>query len=127
MSRKDSVAYITVEALSYAMLFVSIVVGYCLGGLFGIGVGMTLANVVELLIVVCFYRARFRYVFSRKVVRIVSVQVMLGIIAYACTWIDNFLGYWVSGLVAFALSASFSMRLLRKKSDIIDGLKKKFR
>ena len=127
LSRKDSVAYITVEALSYAMLFVSIVVGYCLGGLFGIGVGMTIANVVELLIVVCFYRARFRYVFSRKVVRIVSVQVMLGIIAYACTWIDNFLGYWVSGLVAFALSASFSMRLLRKKSDIIDGLKKKFR
>ena len=116
LSRKDSVAYITVEALSYAMLFVSIVVGYCLGGLFGIGVGMTIANVAELLIVVCFYRARFRYVFSRKVVRIVSVQVMLGIIAYACTWIDNSFGYWVSGLVAFALSASYSMRLLRKKS-----------
>lgn len=127
LSRKDSVAYITVETLSYAMLFVSIVVGYCLGGLFGIGVGMTVANVAELLLVVCFYRARFRYAFSRKVVRIVSVQVMLGIIAYACTWIDNSLGYWVSGLVAFALSASFSMRLLRKKSDIIDGLKKKFR
>lgn len=36
------------------MLFVSIVVGYCLGGLFGIGVGMTVANVAELLLVVCF-------------------------------------------------------------------------
>lgn len=127
LSRKDSFAYITVETLSYVMLFASVVIGYNLGGLFGIGVGMTVANFSELLLVVGFYRARFRYAFSRKVVRIVSVQILLGALAYASTWIDNSLGYWASGLILFALSAMFSMRLLRKKSDIIEGLRRRFK
>lgn len=127
LSRKDSFAYITVETLSYVMLFASVVIGYNLGGLFGIGVGMTVANFFELLLVVGFYRARFRYAFSHKVVRIVSVQVLFGVLAYACTWIDNPLGYWASGLILFALSAIFSMRLLRKKSDIIEGLRRRFK
>lgn len=125
LSRADSFSYLFVEFFSYAMLVVSVIVGYNYYGLIGTGVGMTLTGFGELLMVLLFYRVKYKFSLSRRALKIVCVQLVLGVAAYAASHVGNALCYWGVGSLLCVVSVAYSLAVIRQQTDIFDNLKQK--
>lgn len=125
LSRADSFSYLFVEFFSYAMLVVSVIVGYKYWGLIGTGVAMTLSGFAELLMVVLFYRVKYKFSLSRRALKIVGVQLALGVVAYGVSHVANTFCYWSIGTLLCMASLAYSLIVIRSQTDILDNLKQK--
>lgn len=125
LSRADSLSYLLVEFFSYAILVAFVVLGFRYSGLWGTGVGMTLAGFIELVFVFLVYFLRYKFTFSVRVVKMFAFQIALGFSAYFITFLQNKILYWLLGVVLFILSFAYSLLVMRRETDVIDVLKQK--
>lgn len=125
LAKGHPVPYLVLETTYYVFFVTFIIVFYNRWGLFGTGVALSLAYLIELVTVYLYTHIRYRYTFSSQVVKYAGVHFLLGSIAYSITFITSGIAYWVLGLCLFLISASVSLHILRKKTSLWDALKRK--
>ena len=115
LARGRSKAYLFLET-TYFVFFV-LITWFCYRywGLYGMGVALVAAHVFDLIMIHLFAHWQYGYRISRPVVRYSLVQVGLGVLAFAATFIKEPLTYWVSGSVLLIISLIFSLFLIRRK------------
>ena len=115
LARGRSKAYLFLET-TYFVFFV-LITWFCYRywGLYGMGVALVAAHVFDLIMIHLFAHWQYGYRISRPVVRYSLVQVGLGVLAFATTFIKEPLTYWVSGSVLLIISIVFSLLLIRRK------------
>lgn len=127
LSRGDSLTYFFVEATAAALLLAGVIVGYNVYGLWGAGLGITVASFTEFLFVCLSYRLRYGYVLSPSVLSTIAVHVAVGLSVYGATLIDDWRVGCMIGFLLFAFDSCFTMNVLRKNTDIIDRIKGKLK
>ncbi len=115
LARGRSRSYFILES-AYFVFFV-LTSWLCLErwGLYGMGVALVAAHVFDLVMIHVYARWQLGYRVSRLVMLYSLFQVSVGILAFAATWIEKPLTYWVSGSLLFVISAAFSLWLIKKK------------
>lgn len=115
--------YMTMELIYDVVLAVSVVVGYQQGGLIGAGVGLSLANASDMLLLYIVYRRKFGFRFSRTTLCGIAVH---GLLLFSALWAiahgDAVTRYLCSG-VALLLSLAYSWRLLQSEMAINTKIK----
>lgn len=95
------------------------------------GVALTVAGVLDLVIVGSIARVRYGVTLSMRAVKVVLVQFPLIMASWAVSCCMAGLWRWVAGLVLLALSAVYSFHYLKKHTSFIrsvsDRLSKKIR
>lgn len=115
LARGRSKAYLILET-SYFVFFVLVSwVCYEHRGLYGMVVALVAAHVFDLIMIHLFARWQYSYKLSRSVILFSVVQVGLGVLAFATTFIKEPLTYWVSGSVLLIISIVFSLNQIRRK------------
>lgn len=127
LSRGDSLTYLFVESMAAALLVAGVIVGYNTYGLWGAGLGISLASFTEFIFVCVCYRLRYGYVLSSSVLRTIIIHVAAGLLVYGATLLDNWLVGCAIGTVLFVLDLCFTLNVLRKNTDIISRIKGKIK
>lgn len=127
LARGDSKSYLLIQGI-YAILFVGLVIlGFNCLGLVGAGVGVTSTTVIYFVFMLFFARSRYGFHLSSSVGVYIAVQLPLGLLAYAVTFIHNPLVYWSLGLVLSAVSTAISLNIIRKRTNLWDKFRERFK
>ncbi|MBO1363935.1 oligosaccharide flippase family protein [Prevotella sp. A2931] len=79
LSHGKPISYFLIESLSYSVLLFSMIVGYLYGGVEGVGVGMLVSGVLEVVFVLIYVNIHFHYKVSKRVGTIFAFQFLLGV------------------------------------------------
>lgn len=115
LARGLSVTYFVLESVYYVALVVLIMVGYRHWGIWGTGLAITLAHLVEFLIINGYARWRYQYQQSSTVVKYFAVHLLIGLSAYILTMTVDEVAYWLLGALLIVVSLSFSLWVLNQK------------
>ena len=115
LARGLSVTYFVLESVYYVALVALIMVGYRHWGIWGTGLAITLAHLVEFLIINGYARWRYQYKQSSTVVKYFAVHLLIGLSAYILTMTVDELAYWLLGALLIVVSLSFSLWVLNQK------------
>ena len=127
LARGDSWSYLLLEGATDVVMVVFVILGYRHWGLTGTGMALTLAYVMELILLVSYMRWRFKYKVSKQVVSYFFMMLPLVLLAYATTYVRNPWIYWPAGIVIFIACTILSVNILQKKTGVWDKLKAKLR
>lgn len=125
LAKGESVAFLILEALSYIFLVIFVIVGYSSYGLLGTGIALSLSNLLDLILAFLYAAFRYRYFPSLHVLKYSSVQLALGLSAYAVTFVSDLSLYCVLGTIVCLASATYSIHILRSKTTLWDALIKR--
>lgn len=115
LSRGESKVFLVQESFCVILLVVCEILGYMLGGLCGLGVGIVVAYAIEMSAVLIFSRCYYRFALSRKggislLVQVVCAALMLLVISQDYhSW-----PYWVWGAMVVLVSLLYSGLLIKK-------------
>ena len=127
LARGDSVRYLFIQGV-YSALFVGLVIlGFKYFGLLGAGVGVTLTTIVYFFFMLLFSKSNYGFHLSSNVALYCGLQMPLGLLAYATTFISNPFVYWTAGVLLCLVSAFVSLMIIRNKTDIAQKLSARFR
>lgn len=127
LARGDSSLYLFIQAV-YSVIFVGLVIlGYKYFGLLGAGAGITLTTIVYFLFMLLFSKSNYGFRLSSNVALYCTLQIPLGVLAYATTFISNPFIYWLSGVMLCLVSAFVSLTIIRKKTNVSQELSAKFK
>jgi len=115
LARGRSKSYLFLETAYYVFFVVITWFSYRHWGLYGMGIALVAAHVFDLIMIHLFARWQYGYRISRPVVCYSVVQLGLGMLTFAVTFIKEPLTYWVSGSVLLIASLIFSLHLIRRK------------
>lgn len=125
LAKGDSWSYFFIEAFYDVLLVVSVVCGYRMGGLAGIGWAIVITGVLDIVGVLLYMRHKYGYVISSAVCRYLLVQLPIGVLASFSVSLFTGWIYWVIGLLLSGVSLAISICVLRKKSRLWEALLKK--
>lgn len=126
LARGDSRSYLLMEGL-YAVFQVLIVtLSFRWRGLVGVGLGILFIAFLDYLMLNGYMFWRYGYRVSYDVVRIMALQLPLGLLSYALTFLKDPLLYWGGGLFLSFVSFAISFAILRQKTSLWSALKAKF-
>ena len=115
LARGLSITYFVFESVYYVVLVVLVMLGYRHWGIWGTGLAITLAHLVEFLIINSYARWRYQYKQSSTVVKYGAVHLLIGLLAYILTMTVNEVPYWLLGVLLIIVSLSFSLWILNQK------------
>ena len=115
LARGLSITYFVLESAYYVALVVLIMVGYRHWGIWGTGLAITLAHLVEFLIINGYARWRYQYKQSSTVVKYFAVHLLIGLSAYILTMTVDEVAYWLLGVLLIVVSLAFSLWVLNQK------------
>lgn len=126
LAKGDSVVFLVMEVAYDAFSFVIITLGFYWGGITGMGIGLSLSSLLDVLMVSLCYSHKYGFRFFPSTLRMIFVQALFlaaGVLLciQGVLWLRVFLG---SFLLFF--SAFYSFAVLKKRTSIVDGLKRKF-
>ena len=130
LAKGDSRSYLILEGL-YDLLLVSLVLlGFWKGQLFGAGLGVAAAGVLNLGCVYGYAYARYDYRLSSSVVVYTLIQMTIGLLVFFCVRSEHDSLRWGAALTLCLISTIVSLRVLRSKSGLwnamINKVKNKF-
>jgi O-antigen/teichoic acid export membrane protein len=126
LAKSDSVAYLVLEGISDVVMVIMIIMGFRIWGLWGAGLGISVAYFIDLFVVLAFVHAHYGYRMSSTVIRYMAVFLPLGILSYSFTFISSPCLYWIAAIVVMVVSSALSLYILRQKTSLWDSLKHKF-
>ena len=127
LARSRSLAYLLLESSYFVVLVVAIVVGYRYWGIWGTGVAIVVAHVVEYLTVNIFAYWQYSYRSTWRVGSYALVQMTIGALAYGVTlWTDGWT-YWIIEAALTLVSTAYSMYILHQKTHLWEALMRKFK
>ena len=122
LSKGDSKAYLSLEALYDVMLIALVILGFKLWALEGTGIALVLLGLINLIVVLSFMRYRYHYSPSHPVVVYFIVQILLGIFTYWASCLENPIISWGIGGLACLGSLVFSLKVLHSKTKLWNSL-----
>ena len=126
LAHGDSVAYFLLETAYYVILVASIMIGYNQSGLVGTGIALTLSYMIELIIILVYAHLRYHYTVSAQVCRYALLQLPLGALAYAVTFVSCHWAYITLGTLVVLASSAGSIFILHRKTSLWNKLKQKY-
>jgi len=127
LGKGDSTSYLLMEACFDIAIVLLIILGYRLCGLTGIGVGITICSVLNLIMLLIYMHWRFEYKISRFVIQFALTQIPFGCAAYLLTYIHNPLIYWPLGAIVTVGSMWYSIKVLKSKTHLWESLKRRMK
>ena len=127
LARSRSIAYLLLESLYLLALVVAVVVGYRWQGIWGTGVALVVAHVVEFMAVNAYAYWQYSYRSTWRVAHYALVQMAIGALAYGVTlWLDGWT-YWITEAALTLVSTAFSLYILHQKTHLWEALMRKFK
>jgi O-antigen/teichoic acid export membrane protein len=126
LAKGDSCSYLLLEAF-YDMILVILVISlFRFYGLTGAGIAITIAGIIDFVVVLIYAYYKYGYVVSAHVKLYTLYQLPLGILAFLVTLIHVNWVYWGAGFVLFLISLFVSINILKRKVSLWGKLKSKF-
>ena len=125
LAKGDSLSYLFLEAFYDIVLVVLVIILFRKFGLTGAGVAVTLAGIIDFIVVFIYARLRYAYKPTAGIVKYTLIQLPIGLLAYASTWIADPRLYWSIGALLAILSMTVSLSILRKKTRLWAALMRK--
>lgn len=131
LAKGDSRTFMLQELL-YDVVFVATVLGFFeLGGIAMTGLALTVAAVMDLVIVYSITHARYGVVLSWQAVKVLLIQMPLIAAAWVVVCEAPGVWNWVAGILLLAVSSYYSLHHLKKHTSFIrsieDKVKKRLR
>ena len=126
LAHGDSVAYFFLETAYDIILVTLIIIGFNNWGLQGTGLALTVSYLLDLIMILIYAHIRYHYVISSQVIRYSLIQLPLGILAYAVTFITCDWLYILLGALLCIGSCSASAYILYRKTSLLNKLKEKY-
>lgn len=118
-------SYLLMEGICAVTLATLTIVFFHFFGLTGAGIGILLNAVFDFFMLNIFMHYRYGYVISAAVLKYAALQLPIGLMAYALTFVGNPWVYWPVGILLGLLSLSISLYILHRKSRLWKALKEK--
>ena len=125
LAKGDSLSYLFLEAFYDIVLVVLVIILFRKFGLTGAGIAVTLAGIIDFIVVFIYARLRYAYKPTAGIVKYTLIQLPIGLLAYASTWIADPRLYWSIGALLAILSMTASLSILRKKTRLWAALMRK--
>ena len=125
LARSRSLAYLLLETTYFVALVVAIVMGYRWWGIWGTGVAILIAHVVEYMTVNAYAIWQFCYRPTWRVCRYALMQMAIGGLAYAVSLCLEGFAYWITEAVLTLVSTACSLYLLHQKTHLWEALMRK--
>jgi hypothetical protein len=116
LAKGDSRTYLLLEVVYDVAFVVAVIGGMQLGGLWGMGLCLSVMGLFNLVLVACVVQKRFGYRMRRSVFRNIGLQLPWLMLAYATTFVHNMSVYCLVGLALVGISSYLSVGALRKKT-----------
>ena len=127
LAKGDSLSYLLMEAVYDIAVVLLVVFGFKAWGLRGAGLALTLASVLELMVLCVYMHWKYGYRLGSLALRYASVQFLLGLISYGVVCQDNPVVYWLSGGALFGVSLCYSVAVLKSKTHLWESLKRRIK
>lgn len=127
LAHAHSWLYLCVEGAYDVVFCLCVVGGYRLGGLAGAGLGLSVANLADLLVVSLVYGRRYGFRYEGATLRRCAVQYALLLAGVAAAWQTGAAVRYGAGLALVLASAGLSWRLLARETDVVARLKARLR
>uniref|UniRef100_UPI0040257B1D hypothetical protein n=1 Tax=Prevotella sp. TaxID=59823 RepID=UPI0040257B1D len=116
------------ELVNDALLLTMAILGYSRYGLLGMGVGMTVASVLEVFVAAGFCRVAYGYKLSVAQLKIIFVHASIGVLTSLLTFVDNVWIYVSVGTLLLVLDLAYTLSIMRRHVDIdiVNRIKRKF-
>lgn len=125
LARGDSLMYFVMES-AYAVVFAAAVTGgYHYGGLSGAGLGLSVANLFDLVAITTVYHWRYGFQFDRVVLRRTLIQYVLLVVGLVCAMQSQLAVKISLGAVVASLSLWMSWGVLKSETKIEERIKAK--
>ena len=126
LAKGDSLPYLLIESFYSIMLFVCVSVGFLIGGLVGAGLGVSVSYLIEFIGNLIFTRLRYGFSLKNQAWKYIFLQYPLGLLAYVASLSPNPIINWTAGILIVVLSSVISISVFRKKTSLLDGLRRKY-
>ncbi len=127
LARGYSLAFLFLETSYFVVFVLAIMFGYRQWGLWGTGLAIVIAHVIELLMVMSYACWQYAYRPSSTVLCYASVQMLIGGAAYALSCLTEGWIYWITEAALVITSTAYSVFILRQKTHLWASLKRRFR
>ena len=127
LARSFSLSYLLLETSYFIILVAAIVVGYRTWGIWGTGLAIVIAHVVELIIVSSYSYWKYHYRSTWPIVHYTMIQMLIGFAAYVVTCLTEGWLYWITEAALLLVSTAYSVHILHQKTHLWEALKRKFR
>lgn len=115
LGRGDWRSFILLEALSRALMLLLMILCFNMWRLLGCGICITVAYILESIVVYFYAHRRFKFRLASSICRYVLMQLPIGILTFIVAISCSGAAYWLSGILLVALSAAISLILFRRK------------
>jgi O-antigen/teichoic acid export membrane protein len=126
LARSRSLSYLLLETTYFVTLVVAVVAGYRWWGIWGTGLAIVVAHVVEYFTVNGYAYWQYGYRATWQVRRYALIQLSIGFAAYAVSVLTDGWLYWTSEAALTVVSTAYSVYILRQKTHLWESLKRKF-
>lgn len=127
LARSYSLSFLLLESVYFVALVTAIVLGYRWWGIWGTGVAIVVAHVVEFLTVYVYAYWQYSYCSTWRVFRYALMQMTIGGTAYVVSlWAEGFI-YWITEAALTFVSTACSLYILHQKTHLWQALIRKFK
>lgn len=126
LAKSDSLAYLLMEGISDVVMVAMIILGYRMWGLWGSGLGISVAYLIDMLVVYIFVHVRYGYRLSSTVFRYILLFFPIGLLTYSTTYITIPWLYWLAAVVLTLSATVLSLYILHQKTSLWNSLSHKY-
>jgi O-antigen/teichoic acid export membrane protein len=127
LARSRSLSYLLLETTYFVALAMAIVVGYRWWGIWGTGVAIVVAHVVEYVVVNAYACWQYGYRPTWHVARYALLQMSIGALAYAVSLCTEGFAYWITEAALTLVSTACSLYILHQKTHLWEALMRKLK
>ena len=122
LAKGDSKSYLLLEGLYDIFLVALVLLGFWKWGLFGAGLGIAGAGLLNLVCVYGYAYARYGYRLSSSVMRYAAIHFSIGLLVLLCVRSDDEWMRWGVASLLCLVSTIVSLRVMKEKSGLWNAL-----
>ncbi len=127
LARSRSLSYLFLETVYFVVLAIAVVVGYRSWGIWGTGLAIVVAHVVEYVTVNVYAYWQYSFRSTWRVGGYALVQMTIGALAYAVSLCMDSWAYWITEAALTFVSTAYSLYILHQKTHLWEALMRKFK
>lgn len=126
LAKGDSWSYLFLEAIYDVMVVLLVIVAFNRWNLLGCGVAITLAGILDFVILLVYTHFKYGFHLSCRVKQYALMQLPFAVLAYLLTFVHSPWIYWTCGILLGLASTAVSVHILRQKTTLWESLKARF-